>query len=129
MVLFDKVKEFAKKFKEENAGVAKAMKRINSSGFCGNINRGVNDGDFWNGSYISIEDGKGVIYGSNQEDYFFSGNDIESFELVADTRCTVSQGNNSIPANRFIITFKDGKRAQADIIAGKLTNFKSALNL
>lgn len=129
MGFFDKVKEFVKKFKEENAGFAKAMKRINSSGFCGNINRGIKNGDFWNGSYISIENEKGVIYGSNQEDYFFSGSDIESFEIIVGAQCTVSQGNNTLPANRFMITFKDGKRAQADIITANLENFKSALNI
>lgn len=129
MGFVDKIKEFFKKLKEENAGFGAAMKRINSSGFCGNINRGIKNGDFWEGSYISIEGGHGVIYGSNQPDYTFTGSDITSFEIVPGAKCTVSQGQNTIPCNRFIITFKDGKRAQADIIPAKLSELKLTLNL
>lgn len=129
MGFLDKVKEFFKKLKEENAGFATAMKRINSAGFCGNVNRGIKNGDFWEGSYISIENGNAVIYGSNQEDYVFGAEDVASFELVEGVKCTVSKGDQTIPANRFIITFKDGKRAQADIIPGMLLNLQTTLKI
>ena len=123
----DKIKEFFKKLKEENAGFASTMKRINSSGYCGNVNRGIKNGDFWEGSYVSIENGHGVIYGSNQPDYEFTGADIKSFEIVG--TASVSVGDKTLPANSCIITFVDGKTAKADIVTGKLAQFKITFNL
>ncbi len=125
----EKIKEFFKKLKEDNKGFGAAMKRINSSGFCGNVNRGIKNGDFWEGSYVNIEDGKGVIFGSNQEDYFFTGADIASFEVDTLAKPTVSKGNQQMAAIRVIITFTDGKRAQADLIAEKISTFKMTLGL
>ena len=129
MGFVDKIKEFIKKLKADNAGFGATMARINASGYCGNVNRGIKNGDFWEGSYISIENNQGVIYGSNQADYSFVGGDIASFELVPGANCIIHKGKESIPGNRFIITFKDGKRAQADIIPAKLPAFNMTLNL
>ena len=129
MGFFDKVKDAINKFKEENKGFGAAMKRINSSGFCGNVNRGIKDGDFWNGSYLSVENGQCVIYGSNQADYFFGGSDVESLEQVSTATVMVTKGNEQLPANRFIINFKDGKRAQADILVLKISEVKLTLGL
>lgn len=125
----EKIKEFFKRLKEENAGFGAAMKRINSSGFCGNINRGVKkeNCDFWNGSYISVEGDKAVIYGSNQPDYVFGADDIASFDVVVNAKCTVSKGNQTLPGVRFNISFKDGKKAQADILVDKVDALKKVL--
>ena len=129
MGFVDKIKEFFKRLKEENAGFGEAMKRINASGFCGNVNRGIKNGDFWEGSYLSVEAGKCVIYGSNQSDYFFEGSDVESFEQASTAKIMISKGNQQLPAIRFIITFKDGKRAQADILELKISEVKLTLGL
>ena len=129
MGFLDKVKDFVKKLKEENKGFTKAITRINGTGFCGEVNRGVKGADFWDGSYISIEDNKCVIYGSNQEDYFFSADDVKSFEIESDKVILLSKGNEKIPARRYIITFNDGKCAQADIIDKMLDKVKNTLNI
>ena len=123
------IKEFFKRLKEDTRNFLETMKRINSSGFCGSVNRGVKEGDFWNGSYVSIIGGKGVIYGSSQDDYVFIGSDIDKFELMPGTNFTVSYGNEKKAALRYKITFKDGKVAQADLIVDKINVFEKALNL
>lgn len=129
MKIVDKIKEFFKRLKEDNKGFGAAMKRINASGFCGNVNRGIKSGDFWEGSYLSIENGHGVIYGSNQPDYVFTGEDIEAFEVVPGATATVSKGQDKIVCGRYLITFKDGKRAQADIFPAKLPEVKMTFNV
>ena len=129
MGFFDKIKNTIKQIKEENKGFGAAMKRINAAGFCGNVNRGIKNGDFWEGSYLSVENGKCVIYGSNQEDYFFDGTDVESFEQASTAKIMISKGNQQLSALRFIITFKDGKRAQADIIELKISEVQLTLGL
>jgi len=129
MGFLDKIKEAFKRFKEENQGFGAAMKRINAPGFCGNVNRGIKNGDFWEGSYISIENGKCIIYGSNQTDYVFDGDDVESFEQSSTARLKITKGNQQLSALRFLITFKDGKRAQADIMETKITEIKLTLGL
>lgn len=129
MGFFDKIKDTMKQIKEENAGFGAAMKRMNAPGFCGNVNRGVKNGDFWEGSYLSVEDGKCVIYGSNQPDYFFVGSDVESLEQASTAKIMISKGNEQHTALRYIITFKDGKRAQADIMDIKISEVKLTLNL
>ncbi len=129
MGFLDKIKDAIKQIKEENKGFGAAMKRINSSGFCGNVNRGIKNSDFWEGSYLSIENGKCVIYGSNQEDYFFDATDIESFEQISTSKTMISKGNQQFASFRFLITFKDGKRAQADIIELKISEIKLTLGL
>lgn len=124
----DKIKDFFAKIKEENKGFGATMMRINAPGFYGNVNRNVKNGVFWEGSYISIEDSYGVIYGSNQSDYVFTGDDIASFDFV-DVKCSVSKGNESLPAVRYLISFKDGKTAQADILLKSVESFKAKLGL
>ena len=53
MGFFDKIKETAKQLKEENRNFKSSMKRINDrKAFCGNVNRGIKKGDFWEGSYV-----------------------------------------------------------------------------
>lgn len=123
------LKDFFKKLKEENKNFGETMKRINSSGFCGNVNRGIKAGDFWEGAYISIIGGKGVIYGSSQDDYVFDGTDIEKFEIVVGANATVAKGNDKKPALRYTITFKDGKVAQADLLVDKVTEFEKTFDL
>ena len=129
MGFLDKIKEFFKKFKEENKGFATTLKRINSPRYCGNINRGVRNGDFWEGSYVSLENGKGVIYGSNQPDYYFSGEDVQSFDVDENKKCEVSVGDKKLVGIRCTIIFKDGKSAQADILVAMLGKFRTALNI
>lgn len=125
--IIEKLKESLKKFKEDNSGFSLAMKRINSTGFCGNVNRGIKNGDFWNGSYVSIEDGHAVIYGSHQPDYTFTADDIADFEPVIARNVSVSVGNQTKPAERFKVTFHDGKVAQLDLPLEKVTYFRSSI--
>ncbi len=127
-----KIKDFFKQLKEENANLKPTMARINDSvNFCGNINRGFGkgEGDFWNGSYISTEAGGAVIYGSAQADYHFNGEDIASFELVNGWNGTITMGGKSYNGVRYIITFKDGKKAQADVLVSKIDWLKTKLNI
>ena len=119
------LKDFFNKLKAENRNFIKTTQRINGSGFYGNVNRGVKNGDFWEGSYVSIEGGCGVIYGSNQDDYTFTKENIASFELgSASAGLTISVGNTNLPAIRYIMSFTDGKKAQMDIATNKLDSFK-----
>lgn len=130
MGFLDKVKGVVNKIKEENQGFLTTTKRINdSTNFCGNVNCGVSNGDFWEGSYISIEDDHAVIYGSNQVDYTFKGEDVESFTIASPIPTVVSVGDKEIEAVSYLITFKDGKKAKADICAGKVADLKMKLNI
>lgn len=124
---FQKIKDFFKRLKEENAGFAATMKRINSSNCCGDVNRKVKDGDFWNGSYISIEGTHAVIYGSNQADYTFEGKDVESFTVQGSAQ--ISRGNGTLPGMRYVLKLKDGKTAYVDLIVEKTDFFKNTLGL
>ena len=131
MGFMDKIKGIFNKMKEENRNFGTTMKRINNgSTFYGNINRGIKDGDFTMVSYVSIENGQGVIYGSNQDDYTFTANDVASFEISSDSfKSTLKVGDAEFPTLRYIITFKDGKKASADLIVAKVDAFKSAFGL
>ncbi len=123
----EKIKGFFKKLKEENKGFGATMKRINNAqDFCGNVNRRVKNGDFWNGSYLSIEAGHGVIYGSNQADYCFTAADVASFSVGG--KATASLGNQTLPATTCILTFKDGLTAEADILNTKLELCKASFS-
>lgn len=125
-----KIGDFFKKLKEENRNLGTTTARINNTGsFYGNVNRGIKNGDFWQGSYVSIENGSGVIYGSAQDDYVFTAADIASFELIAGARATVSVGNQQLPASSCMITFKDGKTAKLDIVSGKLAAFTATFGV
>ena len=123
----EKIKEFFKKLKEENAGLVQTTKRINASGLCGTVNRGCKNGDFWEGSYVSIEGGHAVIYGSNQADYVFGAEDIESCTVGSAT--TASVGDKQHPAVQHTLVVKDGRTAYIDLINTAAANFKSTLKL
>lgn len=129
MGIIDKIKDFFVKFKEENAGFAQAMKRINAPGYCGNVNRGVKNGAFWEGSYLNLEGAGAVIYGSNQPDYIITKGNVVSIETVEGCKCTISRGNQQIPGIRCIVSFTDGKRAQVDFLPDKLIEFKMNLDV
>jgi len=122
------LKDFFKKLKEENRNLGTTTKRINGSGYCGEVNRGVKAGDFWEGSYVSIEGDHGVIYGSNQDDYTFTGSDIASFELGSGSRL-ISRGNEKKASVKYIVTFADGKKAQMEIFLDKIDQFKLSFGL
>ena len=124
MGLFDKIKEASGKLMKDTEGFRKAMVRINSAGFCGTVNRGIKNGDFWEGSYLSIEDGHGVIYGSSQEDYVFGDGDVVSIDVMPNSNCTVAKGNVRVPAISCIVKFSDGKRAQMEIMNDAFTKLK-----
>ena len=130
MGFLDKVKGAVEKIKEDNKGFIQTTKRINDgNNFCGNVNRGVKNGDFWEGSYISIENDHAVIYGSSQEDYTFKGEDVDSFTMVSPLPTTISVGNQTIEAITYMIVFKDGKKAKAEICSGKVGSLKMAIGL
>ena len=59
--------------------------------------------------FLNIENGKGVIYGSNQDDYTFVSNDIKE-STFSGNGATVTLGNETMPSLRFIVEFNDGKR-------------------
>ncbi len=121
------LKDFFKKLKEDNKNFGETMKRMNSTGFCGNVNRGIKGGDFWEGSYVNVSGAQAVIYGSSQDDYVFTAADIEGFDHVAGADVSVTIGNDKKPALRYMITFKDGKVAQADIVVAKVDEFTKVL--
>lgn len=125
MGFMDKLKQL----KDENRNLVKTTKRMNSVGaFFGNVNRGVKNGDFWEGSYVNLEDGKMVIYGSNQDDYVFGAGDLASCEPLGGGD-TIPVRDQKLPSQRVLLTFKDGKKAQADILSNKLGAFQKALGL
>lgn len=121
--------DFVKKFKESMAKNAKVTKRYNDMGFLGNIDRGLKNGDFGIGVYLNMENNVGIIYGANIDDYTFSAEDIVDFEVKKDYAAQIAKGGNNYPAKRCIITFKDGKKAQADILSDKFDKFKKAFHL
>ena len=123
------LKDMLGKLKEGAALTAKTTSRFNSSNFYGNVNRGMKGTDFWEGSYVNIENGNGVIYGSIQEDYIFTASDIEKFELQENHKSEIGKGGAYYPAKRFFVTFKDGKFAQMDLLADKVDSFKKAFNI
>lgn len=136
MGFFDKVKEKAQQIKEENRNFGKTTARINNlSTLYGRINApdsivvkmDPND-DFCKGSYVSIENGKGVIYGSSQDDYVFGGEDIKSFTFTGETP-DIAIGSDRHRGLRFMLEFNDGKKAKADIISTKVDLFKATFGL
>ena len=83
MGFFDKIKDAAKQMKEENRHMGTTMRRINDRiSLYGNVNRGIKDGDFWQGSYVSIEGSNAVIYGSAQDDYIITRGSVTGFTLL-----------------------------------------------
>ena len=125
------LKEFFKKLKDDNKNFKTTMARINLPSFCGDINFGVKDGDFPSGSYISIADegDKAVIYSTSIDDYFFASEDIASFEFVNGVSRKINANGKDNLTLRFVITFKDGKKAQADIMVDKADELKALLKI
>jgi hypothetical protein len=136
MGFFDKVKEKAQQIKEENKNFMATTARINNlSTLYGRVNApdsiivkmDPND-DFAKGSYISIENGKGVIYSASRDDYFFTGSDIKSMTFTGETP-DISIGSDRHKGLRFMIEFNDGKSAKVDIISTKVDLFKATFGL
>lgn len=125
MGFFDKIKDTANKIKEENKNFGQTMKRMNGPSFFGTINRDVKEGDFWQGSYINVDNGQGLIYGSAQDDYTFTADDIASFKANGNGK-VIAVGNAKLTSNRFVLTFTDGKTAQADIRSDRVQEFLQA---
>ena len=129
MGFLDKIKAVAKQIKEENRNMGTTTKRINNvSSYYGEVNRGVKNGDFWEGSYVSIEGDHGVIYGSNQDDYTFTGADVASFEVGVGVKM-ITRGNEKVGAISCTVSFKDGKKALMAIFADKIDAFKLTFSL
>lgn len=132
MGFFDKIKDALKRIKEDNKYFARTTARINSNRLYGWVNYKTckidpND-DFRAGSYVNIEDGKGLIYNTGDEDYCFSGVDIASFSFVGKGQ-PINQNNMKVPTLRFTIGFKDGKKTNMDIIHDKVDTFKATFGL
>ncbi len=133
MGFFDKIKEVFNKIKEDNKYMARTTARMNNKAdYYGWVNYKVGkmnpDDDFRAGSYVNTEDGKGVIYSSGTEDYWFTAGDIVAFNFIGDGQ-PVNQNNIKIPTLRFAAEFKDGKKTNMDIICTKVDAFKAIFNL
>ena len=119
--------DFFKKIKEENRNFGTTTKRINNRiSLYGKVNVGVKDGDFWNGSYLSIEDGNGVIYGSAQDDYVFSQSDVTTFK-VKNPLIKVDNGAEGCFSGKgtlFEIGFDDGKTALISMYVERIEAFR-----
>ena len=139
MAFFDKITGFFKKIKEDNKYMARTTARINSGNLYGWVNYKTgkmdpND-DFRAGSYVNVEDGKGIIYNTGDEDYNFEPGDIVSFKHIGDGQ-PLSGGTDKvtgkriyIPTWRFAAEFKDGKKTNMDINVKKIDSFKSIFGL
>lgn len=121
------IKEFFGKLKDNAAKAAKVTARYNAD-FYGNVDYGVKDTDFAVGTYVNMEKGHGLIYGSNIEDYTFTANDIATYEWV-ENAAPIRKGGDVHPAERCRITFKDGKKAQMDILVSRVEKFKKVFGL
>ncbi len=136
MGFFDKVKEKAQQIKEENKNFMATTARINNlSTLYGRVNAPDSitfkedpNEDFAKGSYISIENGKGVIYSTSRDDYSFTGSDIKSMTFTGETP-DISIGSDRHTGLRFMIEFNDGKTAKVDIISKKVDLFKATFGL
>ena len=88
MGFFDKIKNFFKTIKEENKYFARTTARINSGKLYGWVNYRPGkidpNEDFRNLSYVNVENGKGLIYNTGDEDYIFEPGDIVTFKLIGD---------------------------------------------
>ena len=126
MGLFDKIKEKAQQIKEENKNLGQTTKRMNNKeNFFGFVNRGVDGGDFWKGSYVNFEAGRMqgsmVIYSAKEDDYWFSPSDVVSFEPAGTEKFMFASEMREFPV--FKIAFKDGKTARLDILSNKTEQF------
>ena len=135
MGFFDKVKEKAQQIKEDNKNFTKTMSRMNDwDTFYGWVNASYSlakmdsNDDFAKGSYINIIDGRGVIYSTSRDDYFFNRDDILDMKFTGSSR-TVQFRKGEYLALCFIINFRDGKLARVDILAEKVDHFREAFDL
>ncbi len=136
MGFLDKVKEKAQQFKEDNKNFLSTTKRINdTASFYGRVNVPATsvfkidpDEDFCKGSYLSIENGKGVIYCTAKDDYVFSAEDIVSFKLIG-IGTVIQTGNKKEDSLKFDIAFADGKKTTVHIIEKKVELFEKIMNL
>lgn len=138
MGFLDKVKDFFKKIKEDNKYFARTTARINSGNLYGWVNYKTgkmdpND-DFRMGSYVNVEDGKGIIYNTGDEDYVFAAGDIVSFTFIGDGHYLnggkdVAGNMVKLPTLRFAAEFKDGKKTNMDINCQKIDAFKAIFQL
>lgn len=124
---FQKIKEFFVKFKENNRNFMTTMKRINSSDLCGRVNHKVKDGDFWEGSYISVIGGVAVIYGSDQDDYIVREGSVVSFTPLGATQIHI--GDKPHNCTKYEMKLEDGKVAYVDLMTAKEGAFRAALKL
>jgi len=126
----DKIKDFFAKLKEENKGFGAAMARMNNAKeFCGEVNRGVKNGDFWEGSYLNLSgDNAAVIYGSSQEDYVITKSNIVSFKQLT-TPARKSVGGKEHLSAKYELVFTDGKIARVDFIEAQWTIFIKNLDI
>lgn len=138
MGFLDKVKAFFKRLKEDNKYFARTTARINSGNLYGWVNyrAGKVDptDDFRIGSYINVENGKGIIYNTADEDYIFAPGDIATFTYIGEGHALNggkdAAGNTvKIPTLRFAAEFKDGKKTNMDINFKKVDTFKSIFQL
>lgn len=139
MGFFDKIKDALKRIKEDNKYMARTTARINSGNLYGWVNYKTgkmdpND-DFRAGSYVNVEDGKGIIYNTGDEDYVFVPGDIISFKHIGDGQ-PLNGGTDKVTGQRirlqtwrFAAEFKDGKKTNMDIDLKKLDAFKSIFQL
>ena len=129
MGFFDKVKEKFNQIKEENKNFGKTMARNNNKAdYYGWVNYEVKGGDFRQMSSVNIENGQGVIYNTSEDDYTFTGSDIASATFSGNGQ-PVNQDNMKVPTLRFMVEFKDGKKAHMDIIRNKVDMFKATFGI
>ena len=139
MGFFDKINDALKRIKEDNKYFARTTARINSGNLYGNVNYRTGkvdpNEDFRNLSYVNVENGKGIIYNTGDEDYIFEPGDIVTFKHIGDGH-PLNGGNDkvtgqriSLPTWRFETEFKDGKKTTMDINLKKLDAFKSIFQL
>ena len=138
MGFLDKVKGFVNQVKEDNKYLARTTARINGPNLYGWVNYKTgkldpND-DFRGGSYVNVENGKGIIYNTGDEDYEFVPGDIVSFKHIGEGHFL--NGGKDAAGNiiklttwRFETEFKDGKKTNMDINLLKLDAFKSIFQL
>lgn len=128
--LKEKIQNIFQRLKEDNKNFAVTTARINNrENFFGNVNRRVKGGDFYEGSYLSIESETGVIYSTTYDDYTFKKDDIAEFKLIDTSIAPIRMGDQSYPAECYRLSLKDGKTAQVDMIKMKVVKFKATFDL
>lgn len=128
MGFFDKIKEKAQQFKEENKNLGITTKRMNNrNNFYGFVNRKIDNGDFWKGSYINFEPDQKpwVIYSAKEDDYRFAKDDVAEHKSLGNTKFVFAGEEKEFTA--FQISFKDGKTAKLEILPEKVEEFTALM--